>query len=217
MNDETLERVADKLSELAAEGEAHKARLEATIAEAKAEQKKSADKYRLWNRVGSVLGGAAAIAAATSLGALQFANWHPERTEHPVSVVSLELRLAQQQQQIDQLRQQVQAAIAQTQAQTPTGRVPPNLVALEKRIAAVEAQENRMSAVVLATPEKALTLPMMRRDIDDLKANSALAADQLRRDIDRVYDLNKWIIGGLGAGVLSLAVSQFIRRKAEQE
>jgi hypothetical protein len=40
--------------------------------------------------------------------------------------------------------------------------------------------------------------------------------DALRREIDRVYDLNKWIIGGLAAGVLGVLVRDLISGRRER-
>jgi hypothetical protein len=116
-----------------------------------------------------------------------------------------------QQRQIDDIRRQVQLLRPSTSGpQPPTS---PDVSAINKRLDSLEQSQAQLNAIILPSPEKAVAIPMMRRDIDDLKSNNAQVADALKREIDRVYDLNKWIIGGLGAGVLSLAVSQFFRRR----
>ena len=95
---------------------------------------------------------------------------------------------------------------------SPAGATP-ELKALEGRLARVEAAQAQLSSVILTTPEKAVAIPMMRRDIDELKVADLRNADALKYEIDRIYDFGKWIIGGFGAGILSLATSQFIRRR----
>ena len=39
--------------------------------------------------------------------------------------------------------------------------------------------------------------------------------DDLRRSVEQVYDLSKWLIGGILLCMFALAVNTFIRRKEQ--
>ena len=84
---------------------------------------------------------------------------------------------------------------------------------LRKRLDAIEAEQKRMTDVLADTPEKAMAVPMMRRDIDDMKVNQAQAADTSKREIDRLYDLIKSTIFALAAGVFGLLGVQYFERR----
>jgi hypothetical protein len=65
-----------------------------------------------------------------------------------------------------------------------------------------------MADVLANTPEKAMAVPMMRRDIDDMKVNQAQVSETFKREIDRIYDLIQWTIFALAAGVIGLLGQQ---------
>jgi hypothetical protein len=80
--------------------------------------------------------------------------------------------------------------------------------AQESRLAlAIKATDNRLKRVesaILESPESALAIPLLRKDIND----SLRRADEYRAvaktEIDRLYEQQKWMLSGIGAFLLSI-------------
>ena len=87
----------------------------------------------------------------------------------------------------------------------------PDLTALAKRLSDIEASQAKLNTLILASPDKALELPLMRRDFDDARARQADEVAALKRDIDRVYDLNKWLLGGIAVSIMTLGFANFLK------
>lgn len=160
--------------------------------------------------------GVALIGTGLSIMALFFAN--AERDRSDIVGVLNENRprarqLVEQQKQIDDLRLQVQKVLTRPPPQPGAPPVSAEVTAINNRLSVVEAEQKRLGAIITDNPEKAMSIPLMRRDIEDMKTNQVQAADGLKREVDRLYDLNKWIIGGLAAGVLGLLVREIFGRR----
>ncbi len=77
-----------------------------------------------------------------------------------------------------------------------------------------------LNVALLQTPAKALELPLLKRDIDNLKETTQGTFVALRTDIDRVYGLGEWFIGlmaTMAVGLLSLAITNFLSRPKKAE
>lgn len=144
-----------------------------------------------------------------------FSQTLDRRGSEPIVPAVTQQQLLDQQRRIDRM----QAAVQEALKAPPHGAdAPPRsaeVVALNKRLDAIETEQRRLSAIITASPEKAVAIPMMRRDIDDVKTSQTQAGDALRREIDKIYDLNKWIIGGLAVGVLGLLVRDLFRTRGQ--
>jgi hypothetical protein len=81
------------------------------------------------------------------------------------------------------------------------------------RLDAIEAREGRLEQAILTNPEKALAMPMLRRDLDAAKETNAQAIAAVKANVDQVYDLTKWFIGALAVGVFSLAIPNLLSRR----
>jgi hypothetical protein len=127
--------------------------------------------------------------------------------------VQVERAMADREKEITALQRELEAAKNQLRSSSSTPSSSSDVAALGKRLDAIEAEQKRLSTVITDSPEKAVSLPLMRRDIDDIKGSQTQVAEALRREIDRVFDINKWIIGGLAAGVLSLIVRDVFRNR----
>ncbi len=81
---------------------------------------------------------------------------------------------------------------------------------------AVKRLESRISAIeegVSSNPEKALSIPLLRKDVTILEKSTANDFSALRREVDRVYDQGKWFIGLMVTMLLTiigLAVSTLV-------
>ena len=156
------------------------------------------------------------IGLLVSMSALLFTDEKPDLPEPGLAAAgtrSLSQQVTQQHRQIEQLRQQIDR-LSKQPVPPASGQQPlPDVAALTKRMEAIEGEQRRLGALIMDTPEKALAIPLMRRNIDEVRASQTVVADALRRDIDRIYDLNKWLFGGLAVSVIALVVREFLGRR----
>ncbi|WP_158652677.1 type I restriction enzyme HsdR N-terminal domain-containing protein [Vibrio campbellii] len=64
-------------------------------------------------------------------------------------------------------------------------------------------------------PAKALSMPILRKDLDNTEKSLRSELLQTRSEIDRMYDQNKWFIGlmfTIALSVLGIAISSFFNR-----
>lgn len=84
------------------------------------------------------------------------------------------------------------------------------------RLDAIEARQARLEEAILTTPEKALSMPLLRRDLEATREANSQALTALKANVDQVYDLTKWFIGALAVGIFSLAIPNLLSlRKSE--
>ena len=120
-------------------------------------------------------------------------------------------RLGQLQIEVAALRK-AQASIAQL---PPGAKTTVPLEELNAKIDAVARRQDRLEQAIQSTPEKALSMPLMRRDIDNMRENNAQSIAAIKASVDQVYDLTKWLLGALAIGVFSLAIANFLQRKSD--
>jgi len=71
----------------------------------------------------------------------------------------------------------------------------------------------------MASPMRALELPMMRRDIEEIRAAREREQATTKESIDRLYTLLEASIGGILVAVLLMAMDKFLggRRKVTSD
>jgi hypothetical protein len=79
-----------------------------------------------------------------------------------------------------------------------------------KRLASTRAEMVKLDKIILTTPDKALSVPLLRRDLDNQIAASHDDIAAVENDVNRQYDLMKWILSSLGLGVLAMVGSTVI-------
>lgn len=94
-------------------------------------------------------------------------------------------------------------------------KVGARIAALDTRLDALSGRLQALEQAIQSTPEKALTMPLMRRDIDNLKESNAQGIGAIKASVDQIYDLTKWLLGALAVGVLSLVISNYFQRKSD--
>jgi hypothetical protein len=90
------------------------------------------------------------------------------------------------------------------------------LKALNQSVGKYEKRLAAMEGVILDNPQKALALPLMKKDIDSLKETRQTDTAASRQEIDRVYDQTKWFIGLMitsAIGIIALAISSFYTKR----
>jgi hypothetical protein len=105
--------------------------------------------------------------------------------------------------ELEQLSSQVRGLDKQVEALTvqppPTaGLENVALQRVEARLAAAEEKLALVDKAIIDNPERAMSLPLLRRDMESLRSDIQLA----RLEMERVFDLMKWFVGGLAAAVL---------------
>lgn len=85
--------------------------------------------------------------------------------------------------------------------------------ALLARISELEAREERLERSIVGNPQKALELPMLRKDLDQIKDANDQSIAMMKESISQIYDLTKWLLGTLVVGIASLAFSNYLGRK----
>jgi hypothetical protein len=86
---------------------------------------------------------------------------------------------------------------------------------LEDRISRSEDTISQINRSITDTPDKVLGLPLLKKDLTALQEKSDDDFKQVHADVDRIYDLDKWLIALLGAGVLSGGISNLFGGKKE--
>lgn len=72
-----------------------------------------------------------------------------------------------------------------------------------------------IESAVIENPDRALALITLREDIDNLKDTREQDSNGLRREMDRLYDFNKWflvLMFTLNLGVVGILASHFLRK-----
>ena len=82
---------------------------------------------------------------------------------------------------------------------------------LSSRMTALDVRETKLEQVILADPSKALEMPLLRRDMDSNKEYNLASLSEVKAEIDRIYDLSKWLIGGLTISIISLAIASLLK------
>ncbi len=67
---------------------------------------------------------------------------------------------------------------------------------------------------LVQNPEKALSVPLLRQDLERLADEQRRNVTSLSAEIGRAYDVNKWVIGLMSTAVLGLAMTNIFGRKA---
>ena len=83
----------------------------------------------------------------------------------------------------------------------------------------VKKSVESVNSAIIESPEKALALPLLRRDVEALRNSQASEILSLRGELGRLYDLDKWLIGlmgGVSMGLLGLGAANLLQvRRSE--
>jgi len=61
-----------------------------------------------------------------------------------------------------------------------------------------------LQSAVLEDPVKALELPLLRRDLENARVANDAGVQSVKADIERQYDLMKWLVGTFALGMLGM-------------
>ena len=94
-------------------------------------------------------------------------------------------------------------------------KVASDLSVLRKGIAQIETKLEIFDKAIVDNPERAMSIPLLRRDIDALSTDLKGDLFVTRQEVNRVYDYSKWFLAlmvSMAVGVFGLAV-QMLKRK----
>ena len=85
------------------------------------------------------------------------------------------------------------------------------LAKVEGEIEQLASKLDALNKVIMQSPEKAIEIPMLKRDISSLQKQYEYAVESLQNQITRAYDTMKWVIGTIVLGILGLAASILLK------
>lgn len=88
---------------------------------------------------------------------------------------------------------------------------------IEIKLNDISSQVVTINNAIMQSPEKALEIPMLKRDIVALQNQYKVSTRALEREIGRAYDTIKWVLGTIVFGILGLAASVLLKGKAAEE
>lgn len=166
------------------------------------------------------------IAVATSIAAAAYA--FSRLTIFEVSSVSPDLDKANSfEKRIMLIEDDLRRVGGEIQAISDTIRNAPNLPRegktvldiqiIQKRIEDIRDRQAKIEQVILANPAKALEIPLIQRDLDGLKAVQQANIQAVKEGVDRIYDLNKWLLGAMAISVIALAIGNFLKPRESKD
>lgn len=81
--------------------------------------------------------------------------------------------------------------------------------ALESSVSKIDARLTVLERSIADNPEKALSIPMLRKDQENMEKSIEANKVALTIELNRIYELQKWILGGIGT-VLFAAVTALL-------
>ena len=87
---------------------------------------------------------------------------------------------------------------------------------INQEIGLIKESLSVINNAILDNPTKALTIPLLRKDLENLENTYKENFGAIRQDVIRVYDQNKWFIGlmfTMAIGLLGLAAGNLIQSR----
>jgi hypothetical protein len=118
--------------------------------------------------------------------------------------------------EVGDLRKQIkvmETSLTSTKSQKPTDI---EVSLLSSRIGNIENQIKALADALGQTPDKALSVPLLRKDLENLKETNHRDLEVVEAEVNRVYDQNKWFIGIMATIALSLfgvAISNIVQAR----
>lgn len=106
------------------------------------------------------------------------------------------------------------AALKNTSTLTPENV---RIEVLESKVTDIQNKVNTLSDILGTNPEKALSLPLMRKDLDSLNTSLKVVSEYSDKQLERFITLFYWIIGVLALGIISIAIGLYFGLKKNNE
>ena len=87
---------------------------------------------------------------------------------------------------------------------------PDDVSSLATSLVELQARQERIEEVILKDPAKALEIPLLRNEIQAVRTSPQEQLATTRAEVDRIYDINKWLLGIIGVSVPMLGPITFV-------
>jgi hypothetical protein len=104
-------------------------------------------------------------------------------------------------------------AANQSGVETQLTALKQNIDDLGANLTSVRSQVTTLTAALGVDAEKSLSLPLLRKDVEDLKGGTQRDIDSVRAEMARTYDFIKWIIGLIVAALLGTVINNFVQTR----
>lgn len=91
---------------------------------------------------------------------------------------------------------------------------------LSNRHAALGLRMDRIENAIMESPEKALSLPLLRKDLESVRSELAMRSQAASVEINRIYDLAKWLaaaVASILSGILAWVATTIYNAKTRGE
>jgi hypothetical protein len=89
----------------------------------------------------------------------------------------------------------------------PRGQLAAQVSRTQRQIRAVASDQAALREALAPDPVEALKVALLQRDLKNAQATTRASVDAVRADVERQYDLMKFVVGTLGLGLLALMAS----------
>ncbi|WP_339920420.1 hypothetical protein [uncultured Flavobacterium sp.] len=87
--------------------------------------------------------------------------------------------------------------------------------ATENRIQELEKKIETLNNIIIENPEKSLTIPLLNKDIENIKRENELQIELIKDKVESVVDLNKWILGLIFSLLITIVISNLAKNKSK--
>lgn len=87
-------------------------------------------------------------------------------------------------------------------------------VSLKTKINIIDERLGAIERAIMDSPERSLSIPLIRKDLDQNEKRINQTHGILKAEIDRLYEYGRWILGGIGTiliGVITSALGFMIK------
>jgi tetrahydromethanopterin S-methyltransferase subunit G len=93
------------------------------------------------------------------------------------------------------------------------------LAQLKSQVTELNASVKNLEKVILDNPEKAISIPLLKQQLENQKDQNEKEFKYTKDEIARVYDINKWIIGlvfGMLVSIIVLNISNLLSKNKKE-
>lgn len=157
-----------------------------------------------------------AIATAIFLLAYREVSRGEQLAEREVNVTTSskdprkDVELVQVQSQLRALEETIKAVTASSVPLPPDAALAGKLSSIQANLDDVRTRMEKLEAAIMASPAKALEIPLLQRDLESVKAMNVATLQAQKDSTAQIYDLLKWLIGLIGGGsILTIGAQLF--------
>jgi hypothetical protein len=107
----------------------------------------------------------------------------------------------------------VQDELQKVTALPPEAKLAVQLGQMQNTTTDLTSRLDKLERAILTSPAKALEIPLLQRDVENLRSTQQANLLAVKEGVDRLYDINKWLLGAMAISIITLALSNFLKGK----